>query len=82
MNRKPTMQNLFALLESRYTAPARCAAALGMTRQAYSQARARRRLSDRATIRAAALLDLDPGAALLANATGKDPAPPVSNPAP
>lgn len=76
------MQNLFALLESRYTAPARCAAALGISRQAYSQARARRRLSDRATIRAASLLDLDPGAALLANATAQDPTPPINNPAP
>lgn len=76
------MQNLFSLLESRYTAPARCAAALGISRQAYSQARARRRLSDRATIRAAALLDIEPGAALLANATAQNPTLPVKNPAP
>lgn len=76
------MQNLFDLLETRYTTPARCAAALNVTRQAYHQARARRRLSDRAAILAAALLDMEPGAALLLNATANDPALPVQNPTP
>jgi len=75
------MQNLFESLASRYTTPARCAAALGISRQAYSQARKRRRLSDSATIRAAALLGLDPGAALLSNATAKDSPAPVPHPA-
>ena len=74
------MQNLFDALAVRYPTPARCAAALGISRQAYSQARKRRRLSESATIRAAALLDLDPGAALLANA--KNPTLPVQHPAP
>lgn len=83
MNRKArTMPQLFELLETRYTSRAACAAALGISRQAYCQARTRRRLSERATIRAAALLNLDPGAALLDNATSKDPAPPELNPAP
>lgn len=75
------MPQLFELLETRYTSRAACAAALGISRQAHCQARTRRRLSERATIRAAALLDLDPAAALLDNAT-KDPAPPELNPAP
>ena len=76
------MTSLFESLETRYTSRAACAAALGISRQAYCQARTRRRLSERATIRAAALLNLDPGAALLDNATSKDPAPPELNPAP
>lgn len=76
------MTSLFESLETRYTSRAACAAALGISRQAYSQARSRRRLSERAAIRAAALLNLDPGAALLENATTKDPAPPELNPAP
>jgi hypothetical protein len=70
------MPALFAALATRYPSAAQCAAALGMSRQAFSQAQARRRLSERATLRAAALLSLDPAAALLINATSKDiPAP-------
>lgn len=75
------MTGLFEALETRYTSRAACAAALGISRQAYCQARTRRRLSERATLRAAALLDLDPAAALLDNAT-KDTAPPELNPTP
>ena len=63
------MPALFSALEGIYTSAAKIAAALGMTRQAYNQAAKRRRLSDRAAIRAAALLNIDPGQALLTNAT-------------
>lgn len=76
------MPALFAALATLYTTAASTAAALGMSRQAFSQASARRRLSERATLRAAALLGIDPAAALLTNATGKDIATPESNPAP
>lgn len=58
------------------------AAQLGISKQAYAQARARRRLSEPAALRAAELLGIEPGAALLANATRQDPTPPVSNAAP
>ncbi|MGV0950463.1 MAG: hypothetical protein ACOYB3_07285 [Azonexus sp.] len=75
------MQNLFDLLSARFASAAQSAAALGLSRQAFQQASARRRLSDRAAIRAAALLYIDPGRALLINATGQDPAPPIPHPA-
>jgi len=76
------MQTLFDILATRYSSAAQCAAALGITRQAFQQARTRGRLSDRAAIRAAALTDTDPGRALLINATGNDPAAPIDRPAP
>lgn len=77
------MQNLFALLSAHYPSNAQCAAALGLSRQAYQQAQTRRRLSDRATIRAAALLNIDPGAALLLNHTAANDAPaPILDAAP
>lgn len=76
--------SLFALLAAKLPdlSAAGIAAALGISRQAYQQAQARRRLSDAAALRAAALLEIDPGAALLANITGQHPAPPVTHPAP
>ena len=74
------MPALFSALATLYTSAAKIAAALGMTRQAYNQAAKRRRLSDRAAIRAAALLNIDPGQALLTNATGQDTPAPINNP--
>ena len=80
------MTTIFAALAALYSSAAQCAAALGISRQAYCQALKRRRLSDAAAIRAAALLDTDPGQILLANATGKDISAPIrqatGNPAP
>jgi hypothetical protein len=75
---------LFDLLAAKFPdhSAASIAAMLGLSRQAYAQASTRRRLSDAAALRAAALLEIDPGAALLANATGQHPAPPVNHPAP
>ena len=61
---------------------AHIAALLGLTRQAYAQARARGRLSQSAALRAAQLLNLDPGAALLANAPRQHPPPPINHPTP
>jgi transcriptional regulator with XRE-family HTH domain len=69
-------------LASRYPSAAQLAAALGISRQALSQARQRGRLSEAVTLRAAALLNIDPGAALLENATAKPPPAPISHPAP
>ena len=76
------MQTLFTALDALFYSAARCAAALGITRQAYHQARTRRRLSDRAAIRAAALLKIDAGQALFINATGQNPPAPKCNPTP
>lgn len=75
---------IFELLAAKFPdhSAAAIAAALGISRQAYAQAAARGRLSDAAALRAAALLEIDPGQALLANATGKHPAPPVNHPTP
>lgn len=69
------METLFDQLARRIGKPARCAAALGISRQAFSQASRRRRLSSAVALRAAALLDLDPGQALLINAKTPAPAP-------
>lgn len=77
------MQTLFDTLATRYTCPARCAAALGMSRQAYQQAHRRRHLSESKAMLAAILLEIDPAQALLMNATGKDQiTAPVSDPSP
>lgn len=76
------MPDLFSALATLYTSAAQIAAELGMTRQAYSQATKRSRLSDRAAIRAAALLNIDPGQAPLTNATGQDTPAPINNPTP
>lgn len=81
------MQNLFALLSARYPRAAQCAAALGMTRQSYSQAQQRRRLSESKAMLAAILLEIDPAQALLANYTAaNDPTAPeldtTDNPTP
>lgn len=59
------MPALFAALESLCTNASRAAAALGMTRQAYGQARARGDLSPLYTVRAAILLGIDPARAIL-----------------
>jgi len=71
------MQNaLIAQLVKRFPSAAQCAAALGISRQAMNQSMNRGTLSNAAALRAAALLNLDPGQALLINATSKDiPAP-------
>lgn len=63
------MKNLIAQLREKYDVDSIIAARLGISRQAFSQAAQRGRLSESATIAAAALLNIDPGAALLANAT-------------
>lgn len=76
------MQTLFYLLADKYPSAAQCAAALGLTRQAYSQAQKRRQLSNSAALKAAALLDIDAGKALLINATAKDLPAPISDPCP
>lgn len=84
MMRNVSRMNLFELLAAKFPddSAAAIAARLGISRQAYQQATARRRLSDSAALRAAALLEIDPGQALLTNATGQHPAPPVNHPAP
>lgn len=69
------MESLFDQLARRVGKPARCAAALGISRQAFSQARARGRLSETAAKKAAPLLDLEPGQALLINSESPAPAP-------
>ena len=69
------MESLFDQLARRVGKPARCAAALGISRQAFSQASRRRRLSESAVLKAADLLGLDHGAALLINAKTPAPAP-------
>jgi len=71
--------SIFAALAALAPSAARVADLLGITRQAYSQAVKRGRLSESVTLRAAALLGLDPGAALLANASTSRPAPPICN---
>lgn len=76
------MPALFSALAAIYTSAAQIAAALGISRQAYSQASKRRHLSERAAIRAAALLKIDPAAALLSNATPENSPLPVSDAAP
>ena len=74
---------LISALIKTYRSGSECAAALGMTRQAFNAATNRGRLSTDAALHAAALLNLEPGAALLANATATpNPAPPVINPGP
>lgn len=81
-NRKRTMPALIAQLREKYNSDMAIAAALGITRQALSQASRRGRLSEHATIAAAELLEIDPGAALLANATpAANPPAPILNPA-
>lgn len=71
------MAALISQLREKYDCDRSIAAALGISRQALSQAAKRGRLSESATIAAAALLQIDPGAALLANATN-----PANPPAP
>jgi hypothetical protein len=63
------MPALIIQLREKYNSDMAISAALGITRQAFSQAARRGRLSESAAIAAAALLEIDPGAALLANAT-------------
>jgi hypothetical protein len=75
------MPALFVALAAIYHSAAQCAAALGLTRQAYAQAIKRRRMSESAALRAAALLGIDPAVALLANATKTNPPDPISQPA-
>lgn len=71
------MPNLIAQLREKYDVDSIIAARLNLSRQAFSQAVRRGRLSESATIAAAFLLNIDPGAALLANAkaTANPPAP-------
>jgi hypothetical protein len=76
------MPTLFELLSPHFPSATACASALGMTRQAFSQAHTRARLSDRAAIRAAGILGIDPANALLINATHGEIASPITHPAP
>lgn len=61
------MESLFARLAVKYPSAAQCAAALGLTRQAYCQAEKRRHLSERKAILAGNLLGISPSEALLIN---------------
>lgn len=71
---------LIDALITTYRSGAACAAALGITRQAFHAALHRGRLSNSAALHAAALLNLDPGRALLDNASAaQNPTPPVSD---
>lgn len=70
-------KTLIDQLIATYRSWAKCAAALGMTRQAFNAALKRGRLSTDAALHAANLLNIEPGAALLANATPKNPSAPV-----
>lgn len=78
---------LFALLADKFPTSAAIAAALGISRQAYSQATKRHRLSDSAILRAAKLLKIDPAPlfverAQLATVEPQNPPAPVPPPAP
>lgn len=71
---------LIDALITTYRSVAACAAALGITRQAFHAALHRGRLSNSAALHAAALLNIDPGRALLDNASAApNPTPPVSD---
>ena len=76
------MPALFSALATLYTSAAQIAAALGMTRQAYSQAAKRRRLSEPKAMLAGVLIGISPAKALFLNATGKDTPAPINNPTP
>lgn len=77
------MTSLIEMMRQQYPTDADAAARLGISRQAYSQAIKRNRFSNEAALRCAALLHLNPGAALLANCPAAQHIPaPVENPAP
>ena len=61
------MQSLISQLREKYDVDSTIAARLGLSRQAFSQAARRGKLSDAAAITAASLLNIDLGAALVAN---------------
>ena len=89
------MQSIFIALLEKFGTPARCAAAAGMSRQAYHQATARNSLAPLNIVRAALALGIDPAAAILdaiaallpsaeraALRTTPHPAPPIPHPTP
>lgn len=77
------MTSLITLMRQRYPTDAHAAALLGISRQAYSQAIKRNRLSNETALRCADLLGIDRAAALLANCPAAEHMPaPVIHPAP
>ena len=60
-----TVDGILAALDTAYTTDSAAAAALGLSRQAYSLIKQRRALSDAVCIRAAELLGLDPAETLI-----------------
>lgn len=77
------MESLLEALARRFPIDSEAAARLCISRQAYSQAKKRGRLSEENALRCAAILSIDPAAALFANAPAARYIPaPISNPAP
>lgn len=77
------MTSLITLMRQRHPTDAHAAALLGISRQAYSQAKKRGRLSEENALRCAPILGIEPAAALLANAPAARYIPaPVIHPAP
>lgn len=77
------MTSLITLMRQRYPTDAHAAALLGISRQAYSQAIKRNRLSNETALRCADLLGIDRAAALLANCPAAEHMPaPVIHPTP
>ena len=77
------MTSLINLMRQHYPTDAHAAALLGISRQAYSQAIKRNRLSNETALHCADLLGIDRAAALLANCPAAEHMPaPVENPSP
>lgn len=77
------MTSLITLMRQRHPTDAHAAALLGISRQAYSQAIKRNRLSNETALRCADLLGIDRAAALLANCPAAEHMPaPVIHPTP
>ena len=77
------MTSLINLMRQHYPTDAHAAALLGISRQAYSQAIKRNRLSNETALHCADLLGIDRAAALLANCPAAEHMPaPVIHPTP
>lgn len=77
------MENLITLMRRRFPVDMEAAARLGISRQAYSQAIKRGRLSNETALRCADILEIDRAAALLCNCPAAKYMPaPVSNATP